>query len=73
MAQPVLHHYQYGTVIIWEMAPREWTIELTDQPIYLDYFQGNFQAAGIELLKIPQWRVVGSTQAPGHYLYTVTW
>lgn len=65
--------FNYGTVTTWETAPRHWYIEIGDQPIYMDYFQGNFQAAGTELLKVPSWRVVGAVQGQGHYLFTVTW
>lgn len=63
----------YGTVITWEEVPQHWTVELIDQPLYLEYIQGNFQAMGIELLKVPTWAVHSTTPNPGHHLLTITW
>lgn len=63
----------YGSVTIWEETPQRWSIEWTNQPLYMDYLQGNFQAVGAELLKVPGWRVAGTVQGPQHYLFAMTW
>lgn len=63
----------YGTQIAWEAAPQHWYIDMTEEPLYLDYIQGSFEAAGVELAKVAGWRVVGTVQGPQHYLFSVTW
>lgn len=63
----------YGTTTTWEAAPGQGYIELEDELEYIEYLQGSYEATGVELLKVPTWRVAGTVQGPGHYLFSVTW